>query len=419
MKKKLIVNVILLLSISVTDCVIAAESIGSAENDYAAKGLRMGSFVAKPTLELGGAWNSNIYNGDSRVAPVTNAFITHVMPSLNIASDWTRHAVDLNVRADIQNYIDNPSEDREIVDVNLNGRLDVMRDSFAYTHFGYLRQPEQRGAPDSPVNALKPTGHETLVGQIGYDHKINRVHLNVNNTTAHDKFEDGVTGMGSVIYNDQNRSRLTNTSTLRAGYEITPGYEAFVKGGYNFVNYDSKYNQQGYQRSSDGYSVVGGIALELTGKLTGDARVGYQAQNYDDPRLKTVSGVAGGMTLKWTPTGLTTVTSDVSRTINETTQLGSAAFFSNAFGAKVEHELLRNVLLSANGGYTYNQYIGGNAPNPSRTEDVYSAGVNAKYLINRYFFTNAGYQFNHRSVQNVSGVNYDNNTVSVGIGSQF
>jgi hypothetical protein len=165
--------------------------------------------------------------------------------------------------------------------------------------------------------------------------------------------------------------------------------------------------------------VVTGLALELTGKLTGNARIGYQSQNYDDPKLSTISGVAGGLTLKWTPTGLTTVTSDVTRSINETTQVGSTGFFSTAFTTTVEHELLRNLTFSAQGGYTYNEYIGGNFPNPARTESVYLASVGAKYLLNRYLFANTSYQYNNRQVQNVAGVNYDSNIFYVGVGSQF
>lgn len=419
---KTIVNLILLGLASIPCVASAAE--GVPENDYSAKGLHVGSFNIKPTLELSSAWNSNLYNGDSRVTPDTNAFVTHIKPSLNIVSNWNRHSVDLNFKSDIQNYIDHPHEDRQIVDVELNGRLDVLRDSFAFARFGYQNQAEQRGAPDSFVNAVKPTGHQTLLGQLGYDHQIYRVRVNANHLISQDIFDDGITGMGTVIQNNQNRSRMTNTPTLRVGYEIRPGYEAFVKGSYNFVNYDSK-NQQGAlglpvtQRSSNGYSVVTGLALELTGKLTGNARIGYQSRNYDDPSLSTISGLAGGMTLKWTPTGLTTVTSDITRSINETTQVGSAGFFATTFITTVEHELLRNLTLSAQGGYTYNEYIGGNGLNQPRTESVYLATVGAKYLLNRYLFSNVRYQYNNRQVQNVAGVNYDSNIFYVGIGSQF
>lgn len=416
MKKKIHFKLTLLLVIFLPDCVFALPEITNSNNDYAAKGVRVGSFEIRPVLRLGSDWNTNIYNNKQNVV---GAFVTHITPSVNIASNWNRHFIDLNVLSDIQNYVDHPHEDRQIVNVTLNGRLDVVRESFAYTHLGYLNSPEQRGAPDSPVNALRPTGSQISTAEVGYDHKTHRIRLHADNITAMMKFADGMTGLGSVIPNNQNRSRLENFSTIRAGYEITPNYEAFLQGTYNFINYDYKYDQWGYQRSSTGYKAVAGVALELSGKLIGNARIGYQGQFYDDPRLKPAEGLAGGVTLSWTPTGLTTATVDLTRTIAQTTQLGASGFFATVFTATVEHELLRNLLLSSTAGYSYNQYIGGNFPNPARTEDVYLAGIKAKYLLNRYFFANVGYLYNSRSVQNVSNVNYDANLYYIGIGTQF
>jgi hypothetical protein len=387
-----------------------------AKPDYSAKGVRVSAFEIKPTLILGSDWNDNIYNTQTNAV---GALVTHIKPSVKIASNWNNHSIDLSVSSDIQNYIGYAKEDRQIINAKLNGRLDVLRNSSAYTRLGYLNSPEPRGTPTSPSNALTPTGSQTLTGEAGYDHNMYRVRFHADNIIAHQQYTDGITQQGNIIPNNQNRSRLSNISTIRMGYEIRPNYEAFIKGSYNFINYDFKFDNQGYQRSSKGYNVVTGLALELSGKLTGDARIGYQQQIYDDPKLETIAGLAGGITLKWTPTGLTTVSTDLTRTINETTLIGASGYLATAFITKIEHELLRNLILSADEGYTYNQYLGGNAPNPPRTENVYSTNFNAKYMPNRYLFTDVGYRYNSRKVQNVSDSNYNSNVIYLSIGSQF
>jgi len=127
----------------------------------------------------------------------------------------------------------------------------------------------------------------------------------------------------------------------------------------------------------------------------------------------------GGVTLKWAATGLTKVSTDLTRTINETTLIGASGYLATAFTTKIEHELLRNLILSADAGYIYNEYLGGNAPNPSRTENVYSASFNAKYMPNRNFYVDAGYRYNSRKVQNVSNSNYDSNVFYLSVGLQF
>lgn len=153
--------------------------------------------------------------------------------------------------------------------------------------------------------------------------------------------------------------------------------------------------------------------------MSGNARIGYQSHNYESPRLNTISGLASGMTAKWTPTGLTTISSALSRTIKQTTQEGSSGYLATTFLTNVEHELLRNVILSVKTGYTYNEYIGGNFPNPPRADSLYLLGLSAKYSLNRYLFVNASYLHNARRVQNVSNADYDVNIFYIGTGSQL
>jgi len=406
-KQKRTCKFLLLCLISLPDCVLA---------DYAPKGIRLSAFEIRPTLEIGSDWNSNIYN---RPTNAQNDFITHVKPAVSVYSNWNRHFFGFDVISDIQNYVSHPHEDRQIVNVRLNGKLDVARNSFAYTKFSYLNAPEQRGAPDSLVNAVAPTGSQTVSGEVGYDYSKYRINLHVDNITSHMMFANGITGAGTFIPNAQNRNRLGNISTIRAGYQITPGYEAFIQGSYNFINYDY-YNQQGHLRSSTGYSVVSGIALKFTGKLTGNARIGYQGSNYTDSYYHGVSGMAGGVSMNWTPTGLTSVTGNITQTINQTTQVGYSAYFSTAFTAMVQHELLRNVILNLNLGYIMNNYQSGTIPSSQqRTDNNYMAGFNAKYLINRYFFLRSGVNYTNRTVTNVANVNYQASDIYFAVGSQY
>jgi hypothetical protein len=352
-----------------------------------------------------------------------------------VESNWSKHALLFNIDTDLQNYATHSTEDKDNYMLNLGGRFDVLRDSFLHANFTYGNQYENRGLAffgfgnNDQFSSLKPVNYDTIGGTIGYEHKMNRIRLNVDNDTTHLGYVNGVAPTtGATIYNDKNRSRLKNESSIRVGYEINPNYEAFVKGSYNFIDYDSKYsdltggNANDFQRSSDGFKIVTGVALDLTGKLTGNAYVGYQEQSYDDSRLATISGATGGLGLKWLPTGLTTVKLNIDRAINETTQgtfvngvaLMSSGYFSTSFMANIDHELMRNLLLNVNGGYILNDYKGGN----NRQEDVYVAGISAKYLINRNFYLKGGYNYNTRST-NIFNTNYDINSVYFTIGSQL
>lgn len=385
-------------------------------------GVRLGTFTLTPTLESNNEWKSNIYSSQNGAI---EDFITHTKPSVILQSDWSQHSLALDINSDIQNYASYDGEDRNIYSINLDGKFDVLRNSFARAKFTYSDQYENRGAPDSQFGlgrfiALAPTNYQLIGGAIGYEHKLNRLRITVDNDTQHYGYVDGITNNGTILYNNKNRSRLQNTSTIKLGYELYSGYETFVRGSYNTVDYDSKFNGvggatgSGVQRSSTGYTVSAGVAVDLTGKLTGEAHVGYREQNYDDKSLKAVSGISGGVSTRWKATGLTTVVLGIDRVVNETTQQNASGFFSTPIRLSVDHQLLRNLTLSANIGYTMNDYTGGG----NRQEDVYAAGISAKYLINRYFYVGAGYNFNSRST-NVVNTNYDLDVAYFTLGTTY
>ncbi|MFZ2727462.1 MAG: outer membrane beta-barrel protein [Methylococcaceae bacterium] len=395
-------------------------------------GLKLGSFNVMPVLESNNEWKSNIYSSQQNTI---DDVVFHTKPSVAVKSDWSQHALNLLVNSDIQNYANHDHEDRNNYSFNLDGRFDVMRNSFATAKFSYANQYENRGSPDSvfhdtatPLNsfiALAPTNYQLIDGYIGYDHKINRVRISVDNDTQHYGYVNGMTSNGTVIDNNRNRSRLQNTSTIKLGYELFSGYEAFVRGSYNFTDYDSQFNgvgglnDKGVQRSSTGYNLNTGVSFDVTGKIIGEVHLGYQERSYADASLKAISGMSGGLSLVWKATGLTTVNASISRSINETTQQDASGYMSTPLQLSVKHELLRNLILNASVGYTINDYTGaGNGGKGNRAEDNYNANFGVNYLINRHLYLNGGYNFSSR-ITNVTNTNYDISSVFITLGLKY
>ena len=393
--------------------------ISRAKTDYAPVGIRMGAFKLLPTLSSENEWKDNIYSSQNNTV---SDFIFHVQPALAIQSDWKRHALSFTLNSDVQTYATRSAEDKQNYSFNLDGKFDVLKNSFAQAKFLYANMYEDRGQatsifgdPSSGFSALKPTNYQTMGSSLAYEHKVNRIRLTVGDDATYLRYQNGTAPVTfAVIDNDKNRSRLHNEISFRVGYELNPNYEAFIKTSYNVINYDSQFSVDHLQRSSTGYRGVTGVALDLTGKLTGDVYIGYQSQDYKDSQLNTISGMTGGVGLKWSPSGLTTVQTKIDRIINETVQGLSSGVLSTSMVVNVDHELLRNIILSANAGYMTNNYRGGN----NRTENVYSAGFDAKYLINRHLYLKSGYRTNTRS-SNIANTSYDLNGVYLTIGSQL
>jgi len=416
-------SAILLLGICFMSASIADETnvksnqakIQSESNEsYAALGVRVGAFMIYPTLESANDWNDNIYSSQNNER---SDFIFHVKPGLKIKSNWSRHSLNLSAGSDDMFYKNHSKEDKNNYFADINGRFDVLKDSFATAKLYYQHNAEDRGSPNPIASvSVKPLENDTLGGKVGYEHKINRIRANVSNDIQYKKYIDGVDAFNKPVLNSQ-RTRMVNTSEARLGYELFSGYEAYVKGSYNFVDYKKRFISQGnLDRSSKGYIAATGLAFDISHTMVGDAYVGYANQNYKDPRLKSVKGITGGLTLTWLPTQLTTVKAGVDRSIQETTQVGLSGFFSTVVTASVDHELMRNLLLNAHASYTNNDYIGTNPLN--RKEDLYSAGFKVKYLLSRYLYLQSGYDYKTRAV-NIDGSDYNINNAYFNIGTQM
>ena len=106
---------------------------------------------------------------------------------------------------------------------------------------------------------------------------------------------------------------------------------------------------------------------------------------------------------------LTTVTASGGGDFRPTTQDDAEANFRSTVGLGVEHELLRNVILAANVGYTRDDFSG-----IDRTDNTISAGGGVNYLINRNFSVGAGYNYTTRS-SDEDDEEFNRNLVRIGV----
>ena len=187
----------------------------------------------------------------------------------------------------------------------------------------------------------------------------------------------------------------------------------FVRGSVNQRNYEDARDDGGVNRDSSGWEVVAGLALDLGDVTFGNVFAGYMRQEFDDASLKSISGPSFGADITWNPTRLTTVKGIASRTIEETTLSGAAGALSTRFGANVDHELLRNLILSGNVDYVNNDYEG-----ITREDDIFNVGPSADYLFNRYLRLRLRYTHSMRESNTANG-DYNVNSVFLRLLAQY
>lgn len=350
-------------------------------------GVRLGSFVLFPSLGLGSEYTDNVFktDGDER-----DDFVHHVLPAARLVSDWSNHALELGVEADIGIHADHASEDYEDVSGWANGRLDVTKSTSVFGGVLVESLHEDRGSPDA-VAGRRPTPFDRLTATLGLAQRFNRVTLEGEARFVELDFDDVRADGGGRINNDD-RDRDVYVGALKLGYEIVPRYLAFVRGTVNRRDYHARSDDLGFERDSHGYDLALGTEFDLTGVTFGEVHVGYREQTYEDPRFRTLNGVSFGARLTSNITPITTLQLLVDREIEETSLTTAEGYWSTSVRLKADHELLRNLILSAHLGLGLADYEG-----IDREDEIYGAGLSATYQMNRHVGVTAGYRYEERA----------------------
>jgi len=378
-----------------------------ARPDYDPLGIQAGSFLVLPSMDLQEWWDSNVYAVPTRPS---SDLVTAVVPQLSIASDWNNHALNLFVGDQSEFYNKHTTENVNNVTVAAQGRFDIQRDEYIQGGAGLQLSHEDRASPDASVNGKYPTQFTVADGNIGFVRNIGIIGAQLTGDVQSYSYNNNVTN-SDVEIPEAYRDYIQYTVTPRVTYEIVPGYHAFIQTPLNERQYDRGVDPLGFNHSSHGYEGDAGTAVNLGSALNGEIFVGYLRQDYEDRAFGSPQGLTGGANLLWNATDLTSFRLAVSRVVDEEaagiTSAPSGSYIETTGKVSVEHELLRNVVLTASGTYFVDQFTGVN-----RTDNNYNAYAGAKYLMNRVLSLGFDANFWHRD-SNQPGVNYDREIIGV------
>ena len=105
--------------------------------------------------------------------------------------------------------------------------------------------------------------------------------------------------------------------------------------------------------------------------------LGYDLQTFNNRAYQQITAPVAQGVLIWAPSGLTTVTGRVSRTIEDSIGQTTSGVVLTQASLTVDHEYLRNVLLQGRFGAISSQFTG------SQTQSIYDFGGSVSYLFNR------------------------------------
>lgn len=378
--------------------------------DYEARGLPLGAFTLFPKLQADAEYTDNVYATETGAL---DDFIWRVKPAVSLESGWSRHRFEAHANAAISRYQDYDSENSEDWGVGASGMVDVTRSSNFSIGADYAQLTEPRTSSNTAVSSVDPIQYDTFVASAAATQVRGRVRLSARADYRSFDYEDGVAVGGGVIDQDS-RDRTVTSLVARADYAVSPATAFFIEVSGNERDYDTG-TLLAPARDSSGYEAIAGVNFELGAVSRGEIAAGYIKQDYDDSAYSGIDGFGARAKIEWFPSELTTVTLSGSRTVEDAGIVGSSGYLSSAVGLVVDHELLRNIILSGVLNYSTDEYNG-----VDRNDDRFSAAVGGTYLLNRNLGVSLTASHLEQSSDGLnSGASYDVNRLMLSLVSQF
>jgi hypothetical protein len=332
-----------------------------AETDpYAALGIRAGSFLLFPSLDLNGAYSTNPERTPTGGGAATPSPYIVAAPELRVQSDWERHSLSADISGSWTQYTANdllPSLNVPYMNSKIDGRVDVSRDTQINLQLRGVINTDNPGSPNNTAGLAKLPENFDVGQTVGVTQQFNRLTMTFKGTFDRATYDPSQLTDGTFSSNaDRNFNQYGGIG--RIGYELDPGFKPYVEFAGDERIHDEQFDRNGLQRDSVGISGKAGIAVNLFGSLTGEMAVGYVNRVYRDPTLPNVGGVIEDGALIWQPDGLNTVKLSATSQVYETVLDNASGELSRDLTLEFDHAFRTWLIGVAKAGYGNDIYPG-------------------------------------------------------------
>lgn len=362
--------------------------------EYDALGIRAGAFIWRPRADLGIEHNDNIF---ATATAEQSDTIFVINPSVSVDTTWSTHAFNAFANVNHREYSDFSNESTTDYSFGTSGRIDIVRGSSISASASHSRGTEPRTSAGAAGTAAEPIRFDTTNFAIGGDHVFNRLRVRGGYDFSKLDYDDARL-IGGGVASQAFRDRTLHRWTARADYAVSPDTAVFARYRHNERDYRVSPPGVANARDSKGHVFDVGFEFDLGGLARGEIGLGYMKQRYDNPGFADVDGFSIDGLIEWFPTQLTTVTFTAQRGIEDSGIAASAGYIGTAFSARVDHELMRNVILTGQLDYANDEYQG-----IDREDRRWGATVGATYLLNRNVGIRAGYNYVDQSSSGAAG----------------
>ncbi len=373
-----------------------------ARPDFDPQGIRLDSFVLHPQLEQSLGYDSNVFGG----TPQRGSWIVGTHPSLLVASDWSRDSLGGYLAVDDSRYLDQPAQSTTNWTGSVGGSVAIGRDQLTVSaaHFSLHQSRTDLDALPSDT----PVGYQVDDVRAAYAIALNR--LSVTPSLAYSAYRYDATTIFGAPTSQTYRNRDVLQGAVTTRYEMEPQRNLVVV----IRALDSNYvaPQPGTpSRNSTGYQVLAGLADDGDAVWRYRLLLGWEVRNFAASHYSAHQAPIAEAAVIWSPSGMTTVTGTLGRSIEDAAQEGIVGYtFTNA-RLVLDHEFQRNVLVQVSTAMQRADYLQGGGQSTGVT-----LGGGVTWLLNRHMRLAATYDFtDQRGTSNSTLLTTGSYTRSLGL----
>ncbi|AZO28055.1 outer membrane beta-barrel protein [Mesorhizobium sp. M1B.F.Ca.ET.045.04.1.1] len=383
---------------------IEGQKVKPEDDPFAATGIKVGTFVFRPTLEQGFTATSNA-DASSGGRP---AVLSETALRFSATSDWRENSALINGYGIFRNTLSgqkiNDAQGR--IEGQLN--VDLDHELRAIAKLGYEAVPESASSPDAIAGVTSQPLRQTVDGSLGIEKDVGKMRYTLTGAVTHDFYGDAKLSDGTVL-SQKDRDSTLYSATLRTGYQVSPAVTPFAEVEAGRRVYDLRLDSNGFERSSTRLGARAGLELDMDDKLSGEFSVGWLREAIDDDRLPANAGPYVNADLKWSPERGTIIGLTGRTTIESTTAANESGDVLYSGRLTGERQVRANLTANSSLGLDWRNYTGSDGH-----DLILSAEAGLTWWLNRY----AGLTTRVRTeklTSNLPGRDYVANSVYLGL----
>ncbi|MBA1140801.1 outer membrane beta-barrel protein [Mesorhizobium neociceri] len=374
------------------------------DDPYAATGIKVGSFLLRPTLEQGVTVTSN---ADSS-AGGKSAVLSETALRFSATSDWRENSAVIDGYGNFRNTISGQkiNEGRGRIEGTLN--VDLDNELRAIAKLGYEIAPESASSPDAIAGVTSQPIRQTVDGSLAVKKDVGKLRFALTGAVSHDIYGDAKLTNGTIL-SQKDRDSTLYTATLRTGYEISPAITPFAEVEVGRRAYDLRVDSSGFERSSTRLGARAGVEVDMGEKLAGEFSAGWLREAIDDNRLEANSGASVNADLKWSPERGTIIGLTAQTMIEGTTTANESGDILYSGRLTGERQIRADLTGNAALGLDWRNYTGSDGH-----DMTLSAEAGLTWWLNRYVGLTSRAR-TEKLTSNLPGRNYTANSIYLGL----